>query len=128
MQLTLEASHPAFWNNLLLLQFDAEAQSKKYNVEFSPSMFRRTNAKGMEVILYFLFCKLSPSKAKAVLAYPRFPKLCLSCVKSASVLSPIFSLSVCLSPLSLYHSCTRFMHLYGCGPCLRCCLKGTISS
>lgn len=49
-----------FFSNIVMLGFDAEAERRRFGIVFSPDMFRRPNAKGMEVIFHFLICKHSP--------------------------------------------------------------------
>jgi len=56
-----------FFTNLLLLSFDPHKEEKKHGIPFHPKMFLTTNAKGMQVILYFLLNRLSSEKAKKVL-------------------------------------------------------------
>ncbi|CAB3997835.1 HAUS augmin-like complex subunit 6, partial [Paramuricea clavata] len=56
-----------FYTNLLLLEFDTEAQEAKYRIPFNSDMFLYPNKKAMEVVLHFLFCKLD-----APLAFQEF--------------------------------------------------------
>eukprot|EP01102_Stenamoeba_stenopodia_P009908 TRINITY_DN2942_c0_g1_i1.p1 TRINITY_DN2942_c0_g1~~TRINITY_DN2942_c0_g1_i1.p1 ORF type:complete len:743 (-),score=208.01 TRINITY_DN2942_c0_g1_i1:26-2218(-) len=57
-------SENCFWNSLLILGFDPDLNSKKHGIPFTADMFRKNNVKGMEVIFYFLFSKISPAKTK----------------------------------------------------------------
>jgi hypothetical protein len=56
----------AFWKNLILLGFDKELFEKQYNMSFNKEMFRNSNIKGMEILLYFLLRKIAPEKVKEV--------------------------------------------------------------
>jgi len=54
-----------FYTNLLLLGIDRQATEKTTGVQISRHMFTgQGNSKGMEVVLHFLLCKISPSEAK----------------------------------------------------------------
>ncbi len=57
----------AFFTNLLLLGFDVLNNEKKHNIQFHPQMFATSNVKGMQVVLHFLFKRLSPDKAEKVM-------------------------------------------------------------
>lgn len=58
-----------FYDNLLLLGFEAAALAKKYNASLGPDMFRRSNPKAMEIVVYFLLMRIEPDKTKDVLCF-----------------------------------------------------------
>ena len=53
-----------FFTNILLLGFDVEKNEQRHQIKFSADMFDKSNVRGMEVTMYFLFHRLSPSRAK----------------------------------------------------------------
>ena len=55
-----------FFSNLLLAGFDPAAHSARHNIQFHASMFERTNTKGMQVVLYYLFLHLNHAQCKEV--------------------------------------------------------------
>jgi HAUS augmin-like complex subunit 6 N-terminus len=55
-----------WFQNMLLLGFDVEQESKNHRLDIAPSMFRRANVKGFEVVFHFLFSKASQKKANEV--------------------------------------------------------------
>ncbi|KAG2391773.1 hypothetical protein C9374_013258 [Naegleria lovaniensis] len=70
LQLVQQFSHDGIgpesvlFSNLLLLGFDPNAYEEKYNLAFHKDMFKNTNIKGMEIIMYFLFSKLDMKRAE----------------------------------------------------------------
>jgi len=58
-----------FYNNLLLLGFDRETIKSNYGIEVNKNTFSgQGNTKAMEVVLHFLFSKISPTATKEVTA------------------------------------------------------------
>ena len=51
---------------MLLLGFDAAAESKRNNIELGENAFQQRNAKAIEVVLHFLLCKCDPDGAPKV--------------------------------------------------------------
>nr|CAG4708665.1 unnamed protein product [Naegleria fowleri] len=70
LQLVQQYSHDGIgpesvlFSNLLLLGFDPNAYEEKYNLAFHKDMFKNTNIKGMEIIMYFLFSKLDMKRTE----------------------------------------------------------------
>ena len=55
----ITAKCAVMWTSLQLLGLDAAKVAKEYDaVDLGCDMFRRTNSKGMEVVLHFLFVAL----------------------------------------------------------------------
>lgn len=55
-----------FYDNLLLLGFEPAALEKKYGATLDANMFKRSNPKAMEVVVYFLLLKISPDHTRDV--------------------------------------------------------------
>ena len=78
--LAMEAAEPEeklsverlFYDNLLLLGFEAGALTKKYGASLGADMFRRSNPKAMEIVVYFLLLKIAPEQTKDVRAAVTF--------------------------------------------------------
>eukprot|EP00698_Gefionella_okellyi_P021741 TRINITY_DN7116_c0_g1_i1.p1 TRINITY_DN7116_c0_g1~~TRINITY_DN7116_c0_g1_i1.p1 ORF type:complete len:326 (-),score=47.76 TRINITY_DN7116_c0_g1_i1:613-1590(-) len=52
-----------FYSNLQLLGFNSVEHAEKFKVQFTPTMFRTSNVRGMEVVLHFLLEKLDSKNA-----------------------------------------------------------------
>nr|XP_006814144.1 PREDICTED: uncharacterized protein LOC100366745 [Saccoglossus kowalevskii] len=70
MNTTIESKHGVrraarelFFNNLLLLGFEATREEAKHRIPFTSEMFALPNKKGFEVVTHFLFEKLNPAMA-----------------------------------------------------------------
>ncbi|KAL9645565.1 hypothetical protein ABK040_000628 [Willaertia magna] len=53
-----------FFSNLLLLGFDPAYYEQRYNMPFHKELFKNSNIRGMEIIMYFLFHKLDSKRAE----------------------------------------------------------------
>ena len=66
----------AAFTNLLMLGFDPALMERKHATSFHRRMFRKTNAKGMEIVLHFLMQRGSDPQCAQELAlvWPIFDK------------------------------------------------------
>ncbi|KAI0223947.1 hypothetical protein LSAT2_024989 [Lamellibrachia satsuma] len=53
-----------FFTNLMLLGFDPTTMERKWRILFNKDMFDLPNKKAFEVVMYFLFERLSPTKCR----------------------------------------------------------------
>ena len=58
----------SWWANMLLLGFDAQAESKRHAVEISEAIFYQRSSKALEVVLHFLLSKLDSDRALKVIS------------------------------------------------------------
>jgi HAUS augmin-like complex subunit 6 len=69
-------SKDVFFTNLVLLGFDPLNYEEKYKIPFTRDMFDQNNRKGMEVVMHYLFTRLSPQRSKQAFkdCWPIFDK------------------------------------------------------
>ena len=53
----------SWWANMLLLGFDAQAESKRQACEISETVFQQRSSKALEAVLHFLLSKLDSDRA-----------------------------------------------------------------
>ncbi|GIY30016.1 HAUS6_N domain-containing protein [Caerostris darwini] len=87
-----------FFNNLLILEFDIAAVEKEYRVKCDKDMFCLPNQKLFEIVIYFLFEKLTEvTEEKYILPWPLldkdqhrlFQKTCVNYLSSIALKSNI---------------------------------------
>jgi hypothetical protein len=69
-------SKAATFTNLLMLGFDPALMEREHATSFHRRMFRKTNAKGMEIVLHFRMRQVSDPQCaqKLALVWPIFDK------------------------------------------------------
>ncbi len=71
-----DETEAAAFTTLLMVGFDPVLMERKHATSFDRRMFRKTNAKGMEIVLHFLMQRVSDQQCAQELAlvWPIFDK------------------------------------------------------